>query len=91
VNRFGETYVRPHDLELRLEENGTTSEAMVERIVHLGFEVRVELLLADGRRALAQVTRDEAEALDLADGQIVYVRPNRTTVFSEAATPPAAL
>ncbi|HEY7197293.1 MAG TPA: TOBE-like domain-containing protein [Gaiellaceae bacterium] len=84
VNRFGETYVRPHDLELRVEQNGTTSEAMVERIVHLGFEVRVELLLSDGRRALAQVTRDEAEQLDLADGQIIWVRPNRETVFSGA-------
>ena len=37
----------PHDLELRLEPNGTTSEAMIQRIVHLGFEVRVELA---GRR-----------------------------------------
>jgi sulfate transport system ATP-binding protein len=88
VNRFGETYVRPHDLELRLESNGSTEEAMIERVVHLGFEVRVELVLPDGRRALAQVTRDEAEQLDLDEGQIVFVRPNRTTVFSEAATPP---
>jgi sulfate/thiosulfate transport system ATP-binding protein len=87
VNRFGETYVRPHDLELRLESNGSTEEAMIERVVHLGFEVRVELVLPDGRRALAQVTRDEAEQLDLDEGQIVFVRPNRTTVFSEAATP----
>ena len=88
VNRFGETYVRPHDLELRLESNGSTEEAMIERVVHLGFEVRVELVLPDGRRALAQVTRDEAEQLDLDEGQIVFVRPNRTTIFSEAATPP---
>jgi sulfate transport system ATP-binding protein len=88
VNRLGEdTYVRPHDLEVRLEPNGTSEEAMVERVVHLGFEVRIELMLEDGRRVSAQVTRDEAEELELHDGQIVFVRPSRTTVFSEAATP----
>jgi sulfate/thiosulfate transport system ATP-binding protein len=89
VNRLGEeTYVRPHDLEVRLEPNGTSEEAMVERVVHLGFEVRIELMLQDGRHVSAQVTRDEAEELELRDGQIVFVRPSRTTVFSEAATPP---
>ena len=88
VNRIGEAYVRPHDLELRLEGNGVTREAMVERIVHLGFEVRVELVLHDGRHVSAQVTRDEADELELRAGQIVFVRPSRTTVFSEVATPP---
>jgi sulfate transport system ATP-binding protein len=85
VNRLGEDWVRPHDLELRLEPNGVTREAMVERIVHLGFEVRVELVLHDGVHVSAQVTRDEAEQLELHDGQIVFVRPSRTTVFSEEA------
>ena len=46
--RSATTFVRPHDIELRLEPNGATTEAMVERIVHLGFEVRVELVRADG-------------------------------------------
>jgi hypothetical protein len=31
------------------------------------------------------VTRDEAEQLELHDGQIVFVRPRRTTMFSEEA------
>ena len=47
---------------------------MVERIVHLGFEVRVELVRADGEKVWAQLTRDQGEELELADGQIVYVR-----------------
>ena len=85
VNRLGEDWVRPHDLDLLTEPNGSTSEAMVERIVHLGFEVRVELVLHDGVHVSAQVTRDEAEQLELHDGQIVFVRPSRTTVFSEEA------
>jgi sulfate transport system ATP-binding protein len=88
VNRLGDSWIRPHDLEVRLEANGTTEEAMVERVVHLGFEVRVELVLHDGRHVSAQVTRDEAEQLELHQGQVVFVRPSRTTVFSAAATPP---
>ena len=51
------------------------------RIGHLGFEVRGEHVLEDGSQASAQVTRDEVDALDLRDGQIVFVRPTRTTVF----------
>jgi sulfate transport system ATP-binding protein len=82
VNRLGESFVRPHDLELRDAPNGETTEGRVERIVHLGFEVRVELRLADGRDVWAQVTRDEAEELELAPGGQVYVRPRRARVFS---------
>jgi sulfate transport system ATP-binding protein len=88
ANRLGDAFVRPHDLELTLEPNGSTREAMIERIIHLGFEVRAELVLYDGRRGSAQVTRDEAEALELHDGQIVFVRASRTHVFSAAAKPP---
>ena len=48
VNRLGNTYVRPHDFEIHHEPNGETLEAQVERIAHLGFEVRIEL--RPGRR-----------------------------------------
>ena len=52
ANRLDDAFVRPHDLELTLEPNGTTREAMIERIVHLGFEVRVELVARRRRAAL---------------------------------------
>jgi sulfate transport system ATP-binding protein len=82
ANRFGDTYVRPHDLDLTLEPNGATREAMIERIVHLGFEVRVDLVREDGESLSVQLTRDEAERLELERGQIVYVRPTRQTTFT---------
>ena len=81
VNRFGESFVRPHDLELRIEPNGETTAGKVERIIHLGFEVRVELQLEDGRDCWAQVTREEAEQLELTPGGTIFVRPRRTKVF----------
>jgi sulfate transport system ATP-binding protein len=83
VNRVGDAWIRPHDLELCAEPNGTTQEAMVERLVHLGFEVRVELVRDDGTRLSAQVTREEAAALELEEGQIVYVRAVRQTTFTQ--------
>jgi sulfate transport system ATP-binding protein len=84
VNRLGEAFVRPHDVQLQLEPSESSSEAMVERVVHLGFEVRVELFRDDGHHVLAQLTQEQAEQLELERGQIVYVRPSRETVFSGA-------
>jgi sulfate transport system ATP-binding protein len=82
VSRLGDHLVRPHDIDVLMHPNGETEEAMVERIVGLGFEVRVELALSDGREIWAQLTREEAEQLELRENQIVYVRPERTKVFS---------
>jgi sulfate transport system ATP-binding protein len=82
ANRFGDAWVRPHDLRVTLTPNGTTREAMVERVTHLGFEVRVELSRDDGEHFAVQLTRDEAESLELERGQIVYVRPTRETTFA---------
>lgn len=83
VNQLGDAFIRPHDVELLLEPNGATQEAMVQRLVHLGFEVRVELVRDDGETLSAQLTREQVEALELQRGQIVYVRPTRQTVFSD--------
>jgi sulfate transport system ATP-binding protein len=83
VNRLGDTFIRPHDVELLLEPDGSTQEAMVQRLVHLGFEVRVELVRDDGETLSAQLTREQVEALELQNGQIVYVRPTRQTVFTD--------
>ncbi len=74
--------MRPHDLQLVLEPNGSTREAMVERVVHLGFEVRAELVRDDGQHLAVQLTRDQAEHLELERGQVVYVRPTHQTTFA---------
>src|SRR5215467_5893807 len=67
AHRLGNEWVRPHDVEIRHEPNGRTIEAMVDRIVHLGFEVRAELTLTDGEQFSVQLTRDEVEELELAE------------------------
>jgi len=83
VNKLGEEFIRPHDLEIAHVPEEGSAEAMIERIVHLGFEVRVELGLADDSQIWAQLTRAQAEELEIEEKQIVYVRPSRKKVFDE--------
>jgi sulfate/thiosulfate transport system ATP-binding protein len=77
VARLGEELVRPHDLYLTSEPRAGALEAMVTRVVYLGFEVRAELQLADGSPLAVQLTRDEAVALELDGGDIVWVGHTR--------------
>ncbi|MBJ7470592.1 MAG: TOBE-like domain-containing protein, partial [Solirubrobacteraceae bacterium] len=70
--------VRPHDLVLSREQVDEAIAVVIERIVHLGFEVRVELRDVDGPPLSAQITRGEAARLELAVGQQVFVRTGQT-------------
>jgi sulfate transport system ATP-binding protein len=82
VNRLGEHYVRPHDIEVVLDPDERTEEGMVQRIVALGFEIRVEFVLGDGTEVWAQLTRSELQRLELRKGQIAYLRPVQAKSFS---------
>jgi sulfate/thiosulfate transport system ATP-binding protein len=73
VARLEGELVRPHDLHVSAEPRPGALEAMVVRVVYLGFEVRVELQLADGSPLAVQLTRDDAVGLELAGGDIVWV------------------
>jgi sulfate/thiosulfate transport system ATP-binding protein len=84
VNRLGDAYVRPHDIDILLQPVEGATEAIIDRVVYLGFEVRVELVHGDGSRAWVQVPRDEAERLEVSAGQIVYARPRNAKVFAQA-------
>ena len=91
AHRLGESWVRPHDVEIRHEPNGKTIEALIDRVVHLGFEVRVELTLQDGETFSVQLTREQVDELELKDGQIVFVRPKSSRTFSPDGTVPATV
>ncbi len=49
VSQLGDRLVRPHDIALAAEVEDGALEAMVSRVIHLGFEVRVELMLHQRR------------------------------------------
>ena len=82
VNRLGDAYLRPHDIEILSEGGDGATEALVQRVVHLGFEVRVELTLPDGRELWAQISRTSAQELELREGQILPVRLPAPRVFA---------
>jgi sulfate/thiosulfate transport system ATP-binding protein len=71
---FDGELVRPHELEITLEAESDAHEGLVERVVHLGFDVRCELTLDDGAPVTVQMTRRRAAELELEPGQIVLVR-----------------
>jgi sulfate transport system ATP-binding protein len=75
VSQISGRWIRPHDVDILLEPSGGAAEAMIDHIIHLGFEVRVELSLGEGDSTWVQTTRSRAEELELAEGQIVWLRP----------------
>ena len=60
---------------------------MIDRIVHLGFEVRIEMTLADDGPLIAQLTRAQVEELELAGGpdRLRAPRPGRARSTRTAA------
>jgi sulfate transport system ATP-binding protein len=81
VTSLSGALVRPHDLTITDKSDAGHARATVVRVLRLGFEVRVELLV-DGQDVWAQITRGDADRLDLQPGQTVYVQPSQ-----RAATP----
>jgi sulfate/thiosulfate transport system ATP-binding protein len=75
VSKLDGRLVRPHDVTVSLTPQAEAIEATVLRVIHLGFEVRIELELPGGEIARAQLTRAQTEELELGRGDIVYVRP----------------
>jgi len=74
VTRLDGRLMRPHDLQILIDPAPSTEQAVVDRIVRLGFEVRVDLTLGNGELVAVQLPRNEAEQLELRDGDIVHVR-----------------
>jgi sulfate/thiosulfate transport system ATP-binding protein len=96
VSSLNGTLVRPHDLrvgrspDMQIAAGDGTAEATgvvratIDRVVVLGFEVRVELInAATGGPFIAQITRGDAEALGLKRGDTVYVRATRVPSLPE--------
>jgi sulfate transport system ATP-binding protein len=100
VSTLNGNLVRPHDIrvgrnpEMAIAGGDGTAEAIgvvraiVDRVVTLGFEVRIELTsAATGGSFTAQITRGDAEALALTEGDTVYVRATRVPPVTPDASP----
>ncbi len=85
VTRLGGEHVRPHDIEILPYAEPLTVSATVVRVVRIGFEVRVDALAGDGHDVWVQVTRAEANRLDLTPGAEVFLRPVADRALSLSA------
>lgn len=91
VVTLGDTKVRPHDI--RVEKDRATAErldaenpegvgviqATVDRVVSLGFEVRVDMVATTGERFSAQNTRRMVTEWGVQRGDTVYARVGEVT------------
>lgn len=98
VSALNGILVRPHDIRVgrnpdmavavtdEAAEAAGVTRATIDRVVVLGFEVRVELTSAvNGAPFTAQITRGDAEALSLKAGDTVYVRATRVPPIADAS------
>ncbi|MBE9249488.1 TOBE-like domain-containing protein [Dolichospermum sp. LEGE 00240] len=76
-----ETFLRPQDIIIETVGNGTTAQATVSRIIHLGWEIQVELTLDDGQMMTAHLTRERFDELKLEPQAKVYVKPKDAKSF----------
>jgi sulfate transport system ATP-binding protein len=90
-------FVRPHDVEITVAqagpaavavapapaEEGTPSvaSARVARLVRIGWQVKVHLVLADGQPLVVQMTKEEVEAMRIHEGDRVFVNIKEAKVF----------
>lgn len=82
-----EAFVRPQDLELRGagHEGGghdaTGISAKVERLIRLGWQVKLEIRLASGRLLTVQRSKEESERLGLRAGDLVRLHLREARIF----------
>jgi sulfate/thiosulfate transport system ATP-binding protein len=76
-----EIFLRPQDIIVERNPNGTTVPARVTRLIHLGWEIQAELTLDDGQVVVAHLTRERFDQLELEPQQKVYVKPKDAKSF----------
>ncbi len=85
VTQLGELRLRPHDIEISLNPDLAGSmSADILRLTRVGFEVRLVAGSEEGQEISVVTTRAHARALDLEEGQRVWLTPS-----NGAATVPA--
>ncbi|UFP96790.1 sulfate/molybdate ABC transporter ATP-binding protein [Gloeobacter morelensis] len=81
-----EVLVRPHDLSLSVQAGGPSLAARVERLMYLGWQVQAELVLEAGQPLIVQLSREQADRLQLRPDQPVYVQVRNPKIFPAVAT-----
>jgi sulfate transport system ATP-binding protein len=84
VSSNEKVFLRPHDILIEKNADENAKAAIVDRIIHLGWEIRVELGLRSGETLNAHLSRENFDQLQLEKGERVYIKPKQTKVFASA-------
>ena len=79
--KHSDVFLRPHDVLLALTPDEDSSPAIVNRVIHLGWEIQIELALEDGNTFTVYLSREQFNQLDLRSNQWVYVKPKDAKSF----------
>ena len=76
-------FVRPHDVEITAPtgDGAAVATARIERMIRIGFMIRIELKLADGQPLSMEVTKDRAAELGVTQGDDVFVNLREARIF----------
>ncbi|BAC09242.1 sulfate/molybdate ABC transporter ATP-binding protein [Thermosynechococcus vestitus] len=74
-------FLRPRDIIIETRPNGNTVSARIHRIIHLGWEIQVELRLDDGQELMAHLSRERFDELHLEPQQQVFIKPREAKSF----------
>lgn len=79
-------FLRPHDILIESHAVEDAVPAQVDHIVHLGWEVQVELMLVDSQQqVVAHLSREDFKKLQLTRHQQVFIKPKQVRVFPSYA------
>jgi sulfate/thiosulfate transport system ATP-binding protein len=82
-----QVFLRPHDIAIELNATDENSvSAKIYRIINLGWEIRVELVLKSGEAVIAYLTREQFNRLKIKENQQVFFKPKQAKVFPAYAT-----
>lgn len=77
----GNVFIRPQDIWIETQANGTNIPARVNRVIHLGWEIQAELILDDGQVLTAHLSRDRYNEIQIQPNQRVYIKPKDAKSF----------
>jgi len=74
-------YLRPHDVLIQTDNEADFAPAKINRIVYLGWEIQIELIVDDREIVTAYLDRDRFKELNVTTNQQVYVKPRQARAF----------
>ena len=83
TNSASNLFIRPHDFKISKTPLQDSIAAKVKRIVHLGWEVQLELIFSDRSVVTAHLNREEFARLDLKLDRKVYLKPRQFKCFDQ--------